>query len=61
MLFCPAEEKAKGGQGRGCLVTVFCYLMGGFEESEAKLFSDMHNKRIRDNRQIARRQTLTKC
>lgn len=49
-------QKRRLREGRGCLVTIFCYLMGGFEESEATLFSDMHNKRIMDNRQLARRQ-----
>lgn len=39
----------------GCLVSIFYYLMGVFEESGTGLLPNMHNKKIRDNRQIARR------
>lgn len=45
----------------GCLVSIFCYLMGDFEESGTGLLPDMHNKKIRDNRQIARRAIPIKC
>lgn len=59
MVLFPAKEKL--GVGRGHLVRVFCYLMGGFEKTRARLFSDTHNKRINDNRQIARREIQTEC
>lgn len=45
----------------GCLVSIFSYLMGDFEESGTGLLPDMHNKKIRDNRQIARRAIPIKC
>lgn len=45
----------------GCLVSIFCYLLGGFEASGTGLLPDMHNKKIRDNRQIARRTIPIKC
>lgn len=59
MVLCPPKEKLRVGRGR--LVTVFCCLMGGFEKSGARVFSDTHNKRIKDNRQIARREIPIKC
>lgn len=44
-----------------CLVSIFCYLMGDFEEGGTGLLPDMHNKKSRDYRQIARRTIPIKC
>lgn len=53
MCFVLQKKRLKGG--RGHLVSVFHYLMGKFAKKGATLFADRPNRRIRDNRQIARR------
>lgn len=58
---CAFVRRGRRRVSRACLVNVFWYLTGGFKDSRARLFSDTHNKRIRENRQITRREILIKC